>query len=81
MSFETALGLTPHQLTMLYEARTRVLAAQRAAYADDVAAAIGGSLSEEGHKALQAHLRALRAVANGQDPEAAASYTEGAIVL
>lgn len=66
---------------MLYEARTRVLAAQRAAYADDVAAAIGGSLSEDGHKALQAHLRALRALAAGQDPEAAATYTEGAVVL
>ena len=53
------------QIEFLYESRLRALAAQRAAFADDVSAAVIGSIDKDGHKALQQHIRQLRAIADG----------------
>lgn len=75
ISFETALGLTVPQLEFLYESRLRVLAAQRAAFADDVSAAVIGCLDKDGHKALQAHINRLRAISEGRDEADPAGYT------
>jgi hypothetical protein len=76
LSFETALGLTVPQIEFLYESRQRVLASQRASFADDVAAAVIGCLDSDGHKALRKHIGLLRSIADGEPfDDGAASYT------
>lgn len=81
MSFETALGLTVPQIEFLYESRQRVLAAERAAFADDVSAAVIGSLDNDGRRALQEHISRLRAIAEGQEDGEAAAYTEDNVTV
>lgn len=82
ISYETALGLTVPQIEFLYESRQRALAGQRAAFADDVAAAVVGCLDKDGHKALQQHIAQLRAIAEGVPAGEPAGYTDkDAIVL
>lgn len=81
MSFETALGLTVPQIEFLYESRQRVLAAERAAFADDVSAAVIGCLDKDGHRALQGHVKRLRAIAEGLEDGEAAAYTEDNVTV
>ncbi len=75
LSFETALGLTVPQIEFLYESRQRVLASERAAFADDVSAAVIGCLDKDGHRALQGHIQRLRAIAEGIEEDDPAGYT------
>lgn len=81
ISFETALGLSIAQIEFLYESRQRVLAGNRAAFSDDVAAAVIGSLDEGGHKAFRGHVQALRAIAEGRSTDEAAGYTDKDVIF
>ena len=81
LSFETALGLTVPQIEFLYESRQRVLAAELAAFADDVSAAVIGCLDKDGHRALQGHIGRLRAIAEGQEDGEAAGYTDEQVTV
>lgn len=76
VSFETALGLSIAQIEFLFECRQRAQAAERAALTDDTAAAVVGCLSEDGHKSLRKHLKALQAIAEGAPDEVAVAYTD-----
>jgi hypothetical protein len=77
------LTLTASQIERLVESRVQFEAAGRANYADDTSAAVIGSIDKDGHKALQQHIRALRAIADGTPAEGAGiGYTsDDAIVL
>lgn len=69
------------QLEFLYESRQRNLAGQRAAFAHDVAVAVGGILGEDGSKALGQHMKLLQAVADGEPLPKGDAYTENNVIV